>query len=73
MDTRHGLDTQDQAVTIRLEIEPGDPPAGILTRAGHVDQTRFHGWISLLAAITEARRPAHPDDKPSADLDSAGD
>jgi hypothetical protein len=50
------VQTVDDPLEVRLLIELGEPPSGVLLAPGL--EIAFHGWIGLIAAINAAR--GHP-------------
>jgi hypothetical protein len=43
-------------IVIETDIQPGEPPTGVLRREGLGDGTRFSGWIDILRLLEEAVR-----------------
>jgi hypothetical protein len=61
------------AVALRLYIEPGEGVAGTLEVDGENTFEVFSGWVELMAAITQARRPRPAKESPaSGDANPAG-
>jgi hypothetical protein len=59
-----GIDPDRQAgdaVVVRLRVDPGEPLTGTAVVEGRPGETRFAGWVELMAAITAAR--AEPSDR----------
>lgn len=45
-------------VVVRVSLEPGDPPSGLIALDGGENATAFSGWVDLMTAITALRAQA---------------
>jgi hypothetical protein len=49
-----------KAFVIEVVIEPGEPLSGTLRVDGQQSETRFSGWVELMACISAIRTSGDP-------------